>query len=171
MNYCYGWRQRVETPLIDDSNGVLHTRRSDRVGRKAAFGRWALHPHLILQLYLNRGLTCNLLVTANGNEYTSCLLSNLGLSGSLYLSKRPAAPVICRRNSHLMSSRLCKNHIWVTLCPAQLKASNTCHPRARRSAGRTVSGTASMPPPKAHAMPSSLSASKLERHLAPQSWS
>mmetsp|Transcript_16008 Transcript_16008/g.43562 ORF Transcript_16008/g.43562 Transcript_16008/m.43562 type:complete len:255 (+) Transcript_16008:348-1112(+) len=89
MNYCTGWRQRVETHLIDDSNGVLHTTRSDGVGGKAVCGLWACHPHLSLQLayetqedqhyrcnearlHLNRGLTCKFSVTAYGNEYISC---------------------------------------------------------------------------------------------------
>ena len=107
MNYCSGWRQRVETPLIDDSNGVLHTTERRR-GKKRR--RWSLgipsapHPATVPQPRTDLFFV----VTADGNEYTSCLLSNLGLSGSLHLSKRPAAPVLCRRNSHSDVLALCK---------------------------------------------------------------
>ena len=106
----------MKTPLIDDSTGVLHTTLSDSAERKAASGRWAFH--LSLPPYLNRGVTRKFSVTIHGNEHISCFDARL-----VHL-------LVIRDGGYQDTLHAAAMHLDVK-------------PRARRSAGRTLFGTAS----------------------------
>ena len=179
MNNCTGWRQKVETQLIDDSNGVLHTTRCDGVGRKPCGGLWAFHPHLSLllafaaqedqhyrcnkaRLYLNRGLTCKFSVTANGNEYISCFdASPVRLpvirDGGHHDTLPAAATQLDVKPWIVRQLVLVQMASGASLLPSKLPL-DVLALCISLLAGRTLSSTGSMPPSRAHSMPSSLSA-------------
>ena len=85
------------------------------------------------------------------------MFETLSRRQTLYCQVVCADPNGHRRQSSAVETparcpRAPQHHFWVTLCPVQLKASNT----APSTAFRTLFATALMPPSKAHTMSSSL---------------